>query len=49
LASWLYFFLFPGALVLVLRQLRIFLLLLRAARAPTPPRPLFWGEGSTNK
>jgi hypothetical protein len=32
----------PGALLLLL--LRIFAA--AAARAPTPPRPLFWGEGS---
>jgi hypothetical protein len=37
----------PGALLLQLRQLLIFAA--AAARAPTPPRPPFWGEGSTKK
>jgi hypothetical protein len=37
----------PGALLLLLRQLRVFAA--AAARAPTPPRPPFGGEGSTKK
>jgi hypothetical protein len=39
--SWLYLSRFPWRALLLLWQLRILLLLLRA---PTPPRPLFWGR-----
>jgi hypothetical protein len=46
--SLVYLFRFaPDALLLQLRQLLIFAA--AAARAITPPRPSFWGEGRTKK
>ena len=38
----------PGALLLLLLLLLLIFAAV-AARAPTPPRPLFWGEGRTKK
>ena len=37
----------PGALLFQLQELLIFAA--AAARTPNPPRPPFWGEGSTKK